>query len=74
MFALAEAIRISPIRPLTCVTSNLPAADVLAEVEGLAVYLLGGQVLRYSPFSWAMRPAAVPLIGNSIWPYSARKA
>jgi DeoR/GlpR family transcriptional regulator of sugar metabolism len=46
LFALAEAIRVSPIRPLTCVTSNLPAADVLAEVEGLAVYLLGGQLLR----------------------------
>jgi DeoR/GlpR family transcriptional regulator of sugar metabolism len=46
IFALAEAIRVAPVRPLTCVTSNLPAADLLAEVEGVAVYLLGGQVLR----------------------------
>ena len=46
IFALAEAIRDAPVRPLTCVTSNLPAADLLAEVEGVDVYLLGGQVLR----------------------------
>jgi DeoR/GlpR family transcriptional regulator of sugar metabolism len=45
LFALAEAIRVSPVRPLTCVTSNLPAADLLAEVEGVDVHLLGGQVL-----------------------------
>jgi DeoR/GlpR family transcriptional regulator of sugar metabolism len=46
VFTLAEAIHLAPIRPLTCVTSNLPAADVLAEVEGVSVHLLGGQVLR----------------------------
>jgi len=46
LFALAEAIRAAPVRPLTCVTSNLPAADLLAEVEGVDVHLLGGQVLR----------------------------
>jgi len=46
IFALAEAIRVAPVRPLSCVTSNLPAADLLAEVEGVDVYLLGGQVLR----------------------------
>jgi len=46
IFALAEAIRIAHIRPLTCVTSNLPAADLLAEVDGVDVYLLGGQLLR----------------------------
>jgi len=46
IFTLAEAIRANPVRPLTCVTSNLPAADLLAEVDGVAVYLLGGQVLR----------------------------
>ncbi len=45
IFALAEAIRVAPVRPLTCVTSNLPAADLLAEVEGVDVHLLGGQVL-----------------------------
>ncbi len=46
LFALAEAIRIAPVRPLICVTSNLPAADLLAEVDGVDVHLLGGQVLR----------------------------
>ncbi|HVU38160.1 MAG TPA: DeoR/GlpR family DNA-binding transcription regulator [Opitutales bacterium] len=46
IFALAEALRMTPVRPLTCVTSNLPAADLLAEVDGVDVHLLGGQVLR----------------------------
>jgi DeoR/GlpR family transcriptional regulator of sugar metabolism len=46
IFALAEAIRVAPVRPLTCVTSNLPAADLLSEVDGVDVYLLGGQLLR----------------------------
>lgn len=46
VFILAEMLREAPVRPLTCVTSNLPAADLLAEVEGVAVHLLGGQILR----------------------------
>jgi len=46
VFMLAELIRATPVRPLTCVTSNLPAADLLAEVDGVSVHLLGGQVLR----------------------------
>lgn len=46
VFALTEALRQSPIRPLTCVTGNLPVADLLSEVEGLDVHLLGGQVLQ----------------------------
>jgi DeoR/GlpR family transcriptional regulator of sugar metabolism len=46
VFALTEALRHSPIRPLTCVTGNLPVADLLSEVEGLDVHLLGGQVLQ----------------------------
>lgn len=46
VFALTEALRDTPIRPLTCVTGNLPVADLLSEVEGLDVHLLGGQVLR----------------------------
>jgi DeoR/GlpR family transcriptional regulator of sugar metabolism len=45
VFALTEALRQSPIRPLTCVTGNLPVADLLAEVDGLDIHLLGGQVL-----------------------------
>jgi DeoR/GlpR family transcriptional regulator of sugar metabolism len=46
IFMLAEGLRDAPVRPLTCVTNNLPAADLLAEVEGVAVHLLGGQILR----------------------------
>ena len=46
VFTLTEALRQSPIRPLTCVTGNLPVADLLSEVEGLDVHLLGGQVFR----------------------------
>jgi len=46
LFAFAEALRNNPIRPLTCVTSNLPAADLLSEVEGISSHLLGGQILR----------------------------
>ncbi|MSU24044.1 MAG: DeoR/GlpR transcriptional regulator [Opitutus sp.] len=46
VFALTEALRDFPVRPLTCVTGNLPVADLLSEVEGLDVHLLGGQVLR----------------------------
>lgn len=46
LFALAELLRERPVIPLTCVTSNLPAADLLAEVPGIAVHLLGGQLLH----------------------------
>ncbi len=46
VFALTEALRMAPVRPLTCVTCSLPVADLLSEVHGLAVHLLGGQVLH----------------------------
>ncbi len=46
VFLLTEALRHSPVRPLTCVTGNLPVADVLSEVDGVDVHLLGGQVFR----------------------------
>lgn len=46
VFALTEALRLSPVRPLICVTGNLPVADLLSEVDGLDVHLLGGQFLR----------------------------
>lgn len=46
VFAVAEMLREKPIRPLTIVTSSLPAADLLAEVQGLSVHLLGGQLLH----------------------------
>jgi DeoR/GlpR family transcriptional regulator of sugar metabolism len=46
LFSVAELLRENPVRPLTCVTSNLPAADLLSEIEGISVHLLGGQILR----------------------------
>lgn len=46
VFLLTEALRHAPVRPLTCVTGNLPVADVLSEVDGFEVHLLGGQVFR----------------------------
>jgi DeoR/GlpR family transcriptional regulator of sugar metabolism len=46
LFALAELLRERPVLPLVCVTSNLPAADLLSEVPGIAVHLLGGQLLH----------------------------
>ena len=46
IFTLTEALRANPVRPLTCVTCSLPVADLLSEVDGLAVHLLGGQVLH----------------------------
>lgn len=46
VFAVAELLRDHPIRPLTCVTSSMPAADLLAEVQGISVHLLGGQLLH----------------------------
>jgi DeoR/GlpR family transcriptional regulator of sugar metabolism len=46
LFALAEAIAEGGPRPLTLVTNNLPVAERLAEVEGIEVNLLGGQLLR----------------------------
>lgn len=46
LYALGERLREQPIHPLTCVTNNLPVADLLAEIEGVSVHLLGGQFLH----------------------------
>jgi DeoR/GlpR family transcriptional regulator of sugar metabolism len=45
IFSLAEALRDNPVRPMTCVTSNLPVAELFATIEGVDVNLLGGQLL-----------------------------
>lgn len=45
IFAMAELLRDSPPTPATIVTPNLPIGELLAGVEGLSVYLTGGQIL-----------------------------
>lgn len=45
VFAIADTLRLEPVRPLVAVTNNLPVATVLAEVDGIAVHLIGGQFL-----------------------------
>ena len=44
IFAMAELLRESPPMPATIVTPNLPIGELLAGVEGLSVYLTGGQI------------------------------
>lgn len=49
VYLLADELRQHPVTPLTIVTGNLPAAELLAEIPGLSVHLLGGQlVIRQS--------------------------
>ena len=45
IFAVAEFLRETPPVPATIVTPNLPIGELLAGVEGLSVYLTGGQIL-----------------------------
>ncbi len=45
MLFLADALRRSPVSSVTIVTNNLPVAEVLAEVAGLEVHLIGGWLL-----------------------------
>lgn len=47
-YALAQAIAVAPPSELTVVTNNLPAAELLADHEQIAVHLLGGQYFRRS--------------------------
>ncbi len=44
-FAVAEALRENPVSPLTVVTCNIPCAELLAPVEALQIYLIGGRFL-----------------------------
>jgi DeoR/GlpR family transcriptional regulator of sugar metabolism len=46
LHALAEAIAADGPRPLTVVTNNIPVAELLSEVEGIELELLGGHYLR----------------------------
>jgi len=45
MFAIAEKFRANPITPLKIVTSNIPLGELLAEIEGVQVFFLAGQLL-----------------------------
>jgi len=45
IFAIAEELQRAPIKPLTAITNNLPIAELLATVDGIAVHLLGGELL-----------------------------
>jgi DeoR/GlpR family transcriptional regulator of sugar metabolism len=47
-YALAQAIAAAPLPNITVVTNNLPAAELLADHEQIAVHLLGGQYFRRS--------------------------
>jgi DeoR/GlpR family transcriptional regulator of sugar metabolism len=43
VYAIAEALAAHPVPRVTAVTNNVPVAEVLAEVKGLAVQLVGGE-------------------------------
>jgi DeoR/GlpR family transcriptional regulator of sugar metabolism len=45
VYAMARALFVKPVRKLVVVTNNLPVAEVLGEVKGIEVHLLGGQYL-----------------------------
>jgi DeoR/GlpR family transcriptional regulator of sugar metabolism len=45
VYAVAQALSMRPVRKLVVVTNNLPVAEVLGEVKGIEVHLLGGQYL-----------------------------
>lgn len=47
-YALAQALAAEPPGELTIVTNNLPAAELLADHDHVAVHLLGGQYFRRS--------------------------
>lgn len=44
--ALAEAFAANPVTPLTFVTSNLPAGELLAAIEGVTVFQVAGQLFH----------------------------
>jgi len=43
IFALAEELKNSPVRPLTVVTNSLPVVELLAGIRGIESHVLGGQ-------------------------------
>lgn len=46
LFAAARILAAAPPRGLVVVTNNLPAVEILADVDAVEVHLLGGQVFR----------------------------
>lgn len=46
VFAIASALKAAPITPLRVVTCNLPVGELLAEVHGIEVYQIAGQLLK----------------------------
>jgi len=46
VYALAQLLAAGGLRPLTIVTINLPAAELLAQCDGIELNLLSGQYLR----------------------------
>ncbi len=65
VFLLAEELRQRPVSPLTVVTGNLPVAELLAQIEGCTVHLLGGQLVARQ--SVLLGPAA--LSACHLWNY-----
>ncbi len=45
LYAVAEAFRAKPVTPITVVTPNLPAGEMLATLPGVSVFLVAGQLL-----------------------------
>lgn len=45
VYAIAEAFRAHPVKPMTVVTSNLPVGEMLAAIPGVSVFLLAGRLL-----------------------------
>ncbi|MDD5351204.1 MAG: DeoR/GlpR family DNA-binding transcription regulator [Chthoniobacteraceae bacterium] len=45
VYAIAEAFRAKPVKPMTVVTSNLPVGEMLAAIPGVSVFLLAGRLL-----------------------------
>jgi DeoR/GlpR family transcriptional regulator of sugar metabolism len=62
-YAVAEELRKKPVTPFTAVTGNLPAAELLVEIEGVTVHLLGGQLIPKQ--SVLLGPASES--GLSVW-------
>lgn len=62
IFAIAELLRDQPVRPLTVVTSSLPVGELLANMDGISVHLLGGELLpRQSALLGPMARRVLPM-------------
>lgn len=46
IFAIAEAFRENPVRPVSIVTSNLPVGEILAALPDVQVFQLAGQLFH----------------------------